>query len=807
MNLIMMISEIPTDKKILSLIDRILDYKIDGFSVSYIIWIAGGIIVLYLLISFMKWLVAPPKIKVFAPGGIVDSRAALKFAREAVKTGNFRQAAELYHQVGNLLRAAELYEEGRLYSKAADIYIELGKFEKAVNLLEKSGKLPELANIYVKRENFAKAGELFERIGNYILAAEMYEKIGNGLKAAYLYEKSGDYARAAEMFSNLRKFENAAEMYEKSYYEEFSSAKADDTRTRSEPVKKFAYKSGENYYKAGRLDKSINILVSGGFYQKAAEISVESKKFEQAADLFLKSNLPLKAAEAYEALGDSKKASQLKADAYRLSGDKTNAAEEYEKGGNYLDAAEIYRGIDNFQKAGQMYMLGNDFLQAAEMFLKAKEPKSAALAYERGRDYVKAAEIYQRLGEFQKQCDMLEKLGNYYAAGDNYYQHNEVDKAIALLQKVEKTSREYRKAAVLLGDIFKDKNMLTQAIHKYKDAIAGEGVNKFTLHPYYHLAKVLEDHGNSTAALEIYERILTEDYNFSDVAARVAGLVEKFRKKEDVKDKKAIRSEKRFELLEEIGRGGMGIVYKARDLLLNRVVAYKLLPSSLKDDQDAVQNFLREARAAAALNHPNIVSIYDVIEDGGEYSIVMEFVEGFTLKKRIQEVTKIPVKATIQIVIQLCKALDYAHQNNIIHRDIKSNNIMLSKDNIIKILDFGLAKILHDIINLQTRSMGTPFYASPEQILGDPKVMPIDHRTDIYSLGITIFEMVTGVLPFTKGDIGYHHIHTPPPVPSSLVQGIIPVEIDHIVLKCLEKDLVKRYARASEIIDELKSII
>jgi len=184
----------------------------------------------------------------------------------------------------------------------------------------------------------------------------------------------------------------------------------------------------------------------------------------------------------------------------------------------------------------------------------------------------------------------------------------------------------------------------------------------------------------------------------------------------------------------------------------------------------------------------------------------MEFVEGVTLKKKIMELKRFPLKDAIKIINQICDALDYAHKKNIIHRDIKPNNIMLTKENTVKILDFGLAKILEDVISLQTRSMGTPFYVSPEQIIGDQNVLPIDHRADIYSLGVTMFELITGTLPFTKGDVSYHHIHTPPPSPSSVMQGALPPEVDSVILKCLAKEPDKRYSRALEIAKDLNSI-
>lgn len=775
--------------------------QIDLFT---LLQIAAGLVVFLVLYKLIGVIFSRDK-KVYLPGGVIDSRSALKLAKKAERDGNFALAGDMYHSAGNIQKAAELYERGRMYSKAADLYIYSGNLNKAIQILEKSGNYEKLAMLYAKQQNYQKAGEIFEKHGNYTMAADMYEKTGNILKSAESYEKGGFYLRAGELYKECKKYEKAGEMFKKCYYEEIASKSREESYVSTDSAHKLAYNSGECYYRAGKFNEAIEILTTARFYQKAGEIAMEAKNYEKAAELFIQANIPLKAAEAYERLGDTKRAAQLRGEAYISLGEKMQAAEAFEKAGDYINAAELYRSNNNYEKAGQMYFLGGDYLQSAEMFLKAKQPRSAAKSYEQARDYLRAAEIYQRIGDFLKQAELLEKIGNYYEAGVVYYQNNLVEQAIAALQKVDKNSKNYRKACVLLGDIFKDKKLLTQAIYKYRDAIAGEGVNRTTLHPYYNLARVLEEHGNLEAALEIYNRILSEDYTFSDVAKRIEDLRTKV--KASVSVKKGVKKEKRFEIIEEIGRGGMGVVYKAKDLLLNRTVAYKILPSNLKDDEEAMKGFLKEARAAAALNHKNIVTIFDIEEENGEYVIVMEYVDGITLKRKIQEVKQFQLKDAIKIITELCDGIGFAHKNNIIHKDIKPNNIMLTKDNTVKILDFGLAKVLHEGMSFQTRSLGTPFYVSPEQILGDPKIVPIDHRTDIYSLGVTIFEMLTGTLPFTKGDISYHHIHTPPPPPSSVSKRPIPPEVDRIVLKCLEKDPEKRYSSTTEIAEEFMRIV
>jgi serine/threonine-protein kinase len=242
----------------------------------------------------------------------------------------------------------------------------------------------------------------------------------------------------------------------------------------------------------------------------------------------------------------------------------------------------------------------------------------------------------------------------------------------------------------------------------------------------------------------------------------------------------------------------MGVVYLAEDTVLNRVVAYKVLPPSVRDNPKVLENFLQEARVAAAINHPNIVTIYDTGSEGVEPHIVMEFIDGVSLKELLEKNSSMPINDLIAIAKQVCQGLEYAHTKNVIHRDIKPANIMLSKESRVKIMDFGLAKILSESKMEGTEVKGTPLYMSPEQIQGKR----VDHRTDLYSLGCTLYRMAAGRPPFIEGDVYYHHLHTPPVPPRSL-NPQVPEALNQIILKCLAKDPEQRYQRAKDILADL----
>ena len=257
----------------------------------------------------------------------------------------------------------------------------------------------------------------------------------------------------------------------------------------------------------------------------------------------------------------------------------------------------------------------------------------------------------------------------------------------------------------------------------------------------------------------------------------------------------------RYEILEKIGTGGMSDVYKAKCHKLNRLVAVKVLKQEFSENANFVAKFHVEAQAAAGLMHPNIVNVYDVGEENGIHYIVMELVEGITLKKYIEKKARLSVKEATSIAIQVSMGIEAAHNNEIIHRDIKPQNIIISKEGKVKVTDFGIAKAATSN-TVSSNVMGSVHYTSPEQARGGYS----DAKSDIYSLGITLFEMLTGRVPF-QGDstvgIAIKHIQEPMPTPRQYVEEI-PVSVEQIVLKSCQKSPDRRYQTMAELIDDLK---
>ncbi len=262
----------------------------------------------------------------------------------------------------------------------------------------------------------------------------------------------------------------------------------------------------------------------------------------------------------------------------------------------------------------------------------------------------------------------------------------------------------------------------------------------------------------------------------------------------------------RYELVEKIGEGGMAVVYKGRDRLLNRYIAVKILRPEFTKDAQFIESFNRESQAAAGLQHPNIVGVYDVGAEGSIHFIVMELVDGRPLSDIIAEKGPLNYKTAIEIAKQVASALSLAHKHNIVHRDVKPHNIMITTDGMAKLTDFGIARAVSSstMVAETSKVIGSVHYFSPEQARGSY----VDERSDIYSLGIVLYEMLTGKVPF-DGDnpvqVALMHINNEMTPPSKLVAGIPPA-LEQIVMKATDKYQSNRYATADEMLSDLSNL-
>ena len=259
----------------------------------------------------------------------------------------------------------------------------------------------------------------------------------------------------------------------------------------------------------------------------------------------------------------------------------------------------------------------------------------------------------------------------------------------------------------------------------------------------------------------------------------------------------------RYQLLERIGSGGMARVYKAQDRALGRIVAVKMLHESLTGDEGFLQRFQHEAHAAANLTHPNIVTVHDIGQDHNQYYIIMEYVEGQTLKQIVRQYNQaghpMPISRALDLTIQICAGIGYAHRADLVHCDVKPQNVLVTRDDRVKVADFGIARAISEATlgHQANQVWGTPQYFSPEQAAGNPATP----ASDVYSIGIILFELLTGQLPFT-GDtptaLALKHIQEEPPTLLD-INPLAPAPLDQIIQKVLSKEPAGRYRTAGQL--------
>ncbi|MEE8580518.1 MAG: protein kinase [Myxococcota bacterium] len=738
------------------------------------------------------------------------ARLAKKEAGRLVKQGQVFEAAETLFNAGLLDKSAELFCKAGVHERAAEIRHEQKRFIEAAEFYAEAGNHDAAGSVFAKQEEWARAAQSYVKAGKNSVAAEMYEQAGDFRRAGDCYEKAEFLRHAAQAYIKCKAWPRAARCLEAVCLEEGVNAGSMDPKKQAE-LKKLVLKTGKLYQRAQQPDKAIEILEKGGCSLEAAEIAATLKDHSKAAGLFKAAGKAERAAEALQHLGKDQEAAQVLGEHHRDQGDSLEAAQQLEKAGDFMAAGDLYRSLENFERAAECFAAQKDFAQAAEMFEQAQDPRRAGECYERAGRFNQAAECYARSGSTEREGELLEKAGEFLRAGEAYHRDGEVEKAIGVLQKVEAQSEGFVRAAALLGDIFQARGQHSLAMAKLERALSGQELSAETLPLYYSLATSYEGNDSFDKALRVYEKVLAFDYQFRDVEQRLANVRAALDAQGTATEQASAQSAStqgastqgqpgRYQIEAELGRGGMGIVYRAKDTVLDRIVAYKVLPDTLKENPQALQNFLREAKAAAKLNHPNIVTVYDTGEQDGRYYIAMEFVDGTTLKEIVKQRGPVPLGGLVHVIAQLCEALAFAHEKKVVHRDIKPANMMWTREKQAKIMDFGLARVVEEVRNHTTVVSGTPYYMSPEQTVGKN----IDHRTDLYSLGITIFELATATLPFKEGNIPYHHLHTPPPDIRE-IRPDLPQGLAAIVERCLKKDPNERYATAREILAEISA--
>ncbi|MEE9180744.1 MAG: protein kinase [Vicinamibacteria bacterium] len=685
---------------------------------------------------------------------------------------------------------------GKGASALTDPGVRGGDWKQTAKALEEQGRFRDAAGIFQGQGQNYEAARLLLKAGALTESASAFERIGHFEKAAEVCSQAGDNKRAAENYRNHLE-------------DRFGSLAGTRSPTDHAEFVHYCRLAGLAFERAGLLEQAAEILERGEHWEQAGALYAKLGRYVKAADLYQRAGAVDRAADVYAQAGDRVRAAQMRGESLYKQDQKNEAAVEFLLGGDPLRAAEVYEEAGNYLDAARCYEHSGAHRQAAEAYQRIGELVRAAEMFGRCQDYEQSAALYEKAGDMGQAARMFGEAGHYYRAAVAAKKAGMVDQAIAHLQKVRPDSSEYSASLVELAEHLLERGLPGVAVQKLRKALGNQPLHSANMDAYYAMAEASQEMGDIDEACEIFRSIVAEDYDYRDAVGRLQELEKKVstgRKAAPESVETVLDTEigggDRYEFVEKLGAGGMGIVYRAHDRLLDRVVAYKMLMEQFMEVEEIRERFLREARSAAKLSHPNIVAIHDLGIDRGRLYIIMEFVEGASYYRILEREDQLPINAVLHFMIGVSRALAHAHGNGVIHRDIKPSNVMLTRKRVVKIADFGLAKILQESKNEGSqRASGTPLYMSPEQILGKP----VDYRTDIYAFGGSVFHLLAGEPPFVEGEILYHHVHTKPRRLKSL-RPDVPPALESIVMRCLKKDPKERFQTPEQILKALRAV-
>lgn len=720
-----------------------------------------------------------------------------ELALRAMRRGDYMAAGELYLEAGKPRKALRCFVKARAWNRAGDVARNLGKLGKAARFYEQQGG-----------QALSLAAQLYSRIGAEEKSKTVWLRLGQELVSR------GEPQLAIEPFlraGDLKRATTACQM----------------ALEREKLTNSVAEIALEACRRAGQLLLAAKVALFFHRFGEAGELFLAGEKPAEAALAFEKAGDIRRAAEAWQLAGEREKAALLRAKSLVQNNLFRQAVEELLTAGLPQEAAQLLIRTGEYEQAFQCLLRANlkreaaelavlhlDPAEGAKLFEELEQWEDAGRAWERAGDLAAAARCFHQAGDLQRVLELYGTLGRTGEQAKILARMGQIEQAFLILHRsgdlqgcwdllsayggvYPSLARELMEVAQFLRRTDKK-----QAISALQRATAGVPVSADILPLLYLQAEICEELGDFATAESLWQRIADFDYGYRDASQR-------WQKAREARNATSpsrapstpVDASDRYLLEQELGRGGMGIVYRARDTKLGRTVAIKILHPR-EQDPDALRRFEREARAAAALSHPGIVHIYDFSPGFGSSFLVMEYVAGPTLQQLLRDEPSFIRAHLLMLMLQAAEAVGYAHQHNIIHRDLKPANFILAERKQLKILDFGIAKRLDELDLAQSGVTGTPYYMAPEQILDEQP----DQRSDVYSLGVTFFQMATGTLPFPSGNVIRAHLEQPPPDPQALNPDLEPA-LCHLILKCLHKDPAKRPRDGQELAAAIRILL
>ncbi|HNX51257.1 MAG TPA: protein kinase [Thermoanaerobaculaceae bacterium] len=716
--------------------------------------------------------------------------SSVDLALRAVGRRDFRAAGEFWLEAGYSRRALRAFRRARVWGRAGEVARNLGRIDEAVAFYQKEGgeSLAAAASVASRAGNEEQAQQLWLRYGTYLV---QHNKVESAIEA---FVRAGDARRAA----------SAVEM----------AVSAKRLSTSSVDVALRAARE------AGRPQLAAQVALAAGRLKEAGDFLLAAEQPLDAARIFESAGDFARAAEALQAGGQPEQAARLRAQRFRDEGRLEEALHLFETTGMNAESAGVLADLGRLPEAFERYREAGFLREAADVAQRLPDPAQAGellaaigewddagMAWERAGNLLEAARCFERAGDLSRAehllglgqhrlelASLLARMGRFEEGFGVLFEAGEMKAAWDLISATSASLPSLAEPLSKLAIWLAREVDVPTAIGAVQRATSDQPTRRELLPAFYTLAHLLEQHGDLKAAEAVWQKVVDFDYSYEDVAKRLQACKEHRQTIEGLHTSGKVSLEaagievagsdpaSRYTIEKELGRGGMGVVYKAFDKRLGRAVAIKIL-NTRQHTPDAFKRFEREARAAAALSHPGIVHIYDFDRGFGSFFISMEFVAGPTLNQLLREEPIFVRQHLASFMRQIADAVAFAHASHVVHRDLKPANMILADRRQIKILDFGIARRLDDLDQSASGAAGTPYFMAPEQILGEAP----DERTDIYALGVTFFQLATGTLPFTQGNVLKAHLEQPPPDPTEIAPDLDPA-ISQLVLACLAKD-------------------
>jgi len=772
------------------------------------ILVLGGIVVGFLVV---RWLL------IWITDAIKDHPAFVEYrfqkkVDKLVKEGKFKEAGTEYMSVGKIDKATTLFMRGGQVRDVARILEQQGRPAEAAEHYERVGDLEKAGMLYAEAGELARAERVLMAVSKPLVVAELYEKKGHLLKAAELYDNTRFYTKAGECYERGGEALKGAVCFQRASLTHVKRELGSGVGEFDEEGLRLAQRSASLFQKVGRHQEAAEMFQRCGMNDRAADGFAAAGMLEKAAEVYERAGRAEDAAKLFEQMGQPRRAAGIRAELARKEGRRQDAAKLYEDAGDWSRAAEEYRTQGQITHAAELFEKHGDVNMAAELYGSAGDFGAAAAALEKGGELERALRLHRQVNHMEGVARVAEKLERFIEAAEAHAQLNNEAEYIRLLQAVPTGHTDRRRACTLLGKLFIERGMPSVARQCLAEAMEGQGVRLDNIDTQYFLALASEHLKEFQKAKEIYERITSLRFDYKDVNTRLKELSASRdsttplpRQSEPpaaVVAALPTLGKDRYEIQETIGQGSTGQVYRALDRVLARIVALKCI--DLRDSTVPLSptSFLREAQIIAGLDHENIVRIYEVARSDGNLVLVLEYIEGKSLKDELLACGRLPWRRVAKLGAQIAKALEFAHQKQLVHQDVKPSNILLGPGEKVKITDFGLARRLVDRSGSSMTVCGTPYYMSPEQVLGKT----VDYRTDLYSLGATLYEMLVGHPPFTDPNLFEQHLSTPAPSPRESAPDV-PAEIDEAVRRCMAKVMADRPPSAQYVADILERLL